>query len=252
MNYPAPQIEVVANDIPNPFDENNECGESQAPKSSCNYFNISDDTQIHRYKGNADTKDTQDVLPVCFSSIKDEIDYWIPEKGGVNNEHMFNICRLLKTAEREIRRSLELYEIRQVFNYWADKAKRFFKENKTNEDYFAEFVTIFDATKFAHDESPVTVAYKLARESPPPPGYEKLETDDFVLLAGVCYQLHLISGGPFYLSCRKAAEVLKGVGFNRISVRLRYLVRLGLLRIVEKGGPKSYKASTYEYILPSD
>ena len=43
MNYPAPQIEVVANDIPNPFDENNECGASQAPKSSCKYFNISDD-----------------------------------------------------------------------------------------------------------------------------------------------------------------------------------------------------------------
>ena len=49
MNYPAPQIEVVANDIPNPFEENNECGESQAPKSSCKYFNISDDTQIHGY-----------------------------------------------------------------------------------------------------------------------------------------------------------------------------------------------------------
>ena len=48
MNYPAPQIEVVANDIPNPFDENNECGASQAPKSSCKYFNISDDTQIQR------------------------------------------------------------------------------------------------------------------------------------------------------------------------------------------------------------
>ena len=135
MNYPAPLIEVVANDIPNPFDENNECGASQAPKSSCKSLNISDDTQIHRYKGNADTKDTQDVLPVCFSSFKDEIDCWIPEKGGVNNEHMFNICRLLKTAERENSRSLELSEIKQVFNYWADKAKRFFKENKTNEDY---------------------------------------------------------------------------------------------------------------------
>ena len=56
MNYPAPQIEVVANDIPNPFDENNECGESQAPKSSCKSFNISDDTQIHRY---TDTQETQ-------------------------------------------------------------------------------------------------------------------------------------------------------------------------------------------------
>ena len=54
MNYPAPQIEVVANDIPNPFDENNECGASQAPKSSCKSLNISDDTQIQRkrrYKG---------------------------------------------------------------------------------------------------------------------------------------------------------------------------------------------------------
>ena len=57
MNYPAPLIEVVANDIPNPFDENNECGASQAPKSSCKSLNISDDTtdtQIQRkrrYKG---------------------------------------------------------------------------------------------------------------------------------------------------------------------------------------------------------
>ena len=49
MNYPAPLIEVVANDIPNPFDENSECGASQAPKSSSKSLNISDDTQIHRY-----------------------------------------------------------------------------------------------------------------------------------------------------------------------------------------------------------
>ena len=56
MNYPAPLIEVVANDIPNPFDENNECGASQAPKSSCKSLIISDDPQIHRY---TDTKETQ-------------------------------------------------------------------------------------------------------------------------------------------------------------------------------------------------
>ena len=117
MNYPAPQIEVVANDIPNPFDENSECGASQAPKSSSKSLNISDDTQIHRYTGYADTQDTQDVLPTYFSSVKDEIDFWIPKKGGVNNEHMFNVCRLIKAVEREISRNLELSEIRQIFNY---------------------------------------------------------------------------------------------------------------------------------------
>ena len=50
MNYPAPLIEVVANDIPNPFDENSECEASQAPKSSSKSLNISDDTQIHRIR----------------------------------------------------------------------------------------------------------------------------------------------------------------------------------------------------------
>ena len=61
--------------------------------------------------------------------------------------------------------------------------------------------------------------------------------------------MHLLFAGPFYLSCRKAAEILGGVAFNQFSIRLKYLVRIGILRLVEKGGPKNYKASTYEYIL---
>ena len=259
MSRQVPSIETISPDIPNPFEGEDNTSESFSPPEPSTITNtlpqIHDDTQIHRYTGNIgdsetkETQETKDVLPLIFFSVKPDIVHWIPNKEGDNNRCMFNVCRLLKTVEREINRSLELKELRQMFDYWATEANRYFRPNKSNEDYFAEFVTIFDSTKFAHDESPLIAAYKLALKSPPPPGHEKLGTKDFKLLAGVCYQMHLLFGGPFYLSCRKAAEILGGVAFKQFSIRLKYLVRIGILRLVEKGGPKNYKASTYEYIL---
>jgi len=253
MSRQVPYIETISPDIPNPFEGEESASESCIPPKPLRKNN--EVTQIHRYTGNIgdsetkDTQETKDVLPLILSSVKPDIRNWIPNKERDNNRCMFNVCRLLKTVEREINRSLELKELRQMFDYWATEANRYFRTNITNEDYFAEFVTIFDSTKFAHDESPVLAAYKLALSAPPPPGHEKLETDDFKLLAGVCYQLHLLFGGAFFLSCRKAADIIQDVTYKTLSVRLKYLVRIGILRLVEKGGPKNYKASTYKYIL---
>jgi|GEM_PF-5722793 hypothetical protein len=241
---------TISPDIPNPFE-----GEEDLQKS-CNpphpLKQADEVTQIHRNSGDSgdietqETQETQDILPLLFSSVKADVSLWIPTKGNCNNECMFNICRLLRTVERKIERKLQLKEIRQMFDHWAARSARYFRPELSTEDYFAEFLTIYDATKYAHDESPVAAAYALALKAPPPPGHEKLETGDFKLLAGVCYQLQLLKGGNFYLSCRTAAKFFKTVSYKTLWVRLKYLIRMGVIKEVEKG--RTGKASVYEYI----
>ncbi len=238
---------TISPDIPNPFEGEADVQESCNPPQSLKQTD--EVTQRHRHSGDSgdiETQETQDILPLLFSSVKADVSHWIPTKGNCNNECMFNICRLLRTVERKIERKLQLKEIRQMFDHWAARSARYFRPELSTEDYFAEFLTIYDATKYAHDESPVAAAYALALKAPPPPGHEKLETDDFKLLAGVCYQLQLLEGDNFYLSCRTAAKFFKTVSYKTLWVRLKYLIRLGVIKEVEKG--RTGKASVYEYI----
>ena len=174
---------------------------------------------------------------------------WIPAKPHNNNTCLFNISRLLRTVERKAGRRLKLQELRQMFDYWAKRSFRYFRPELSAEDYLAQFLTIYDTTKYAHDESPVAAAYALALKAPPPPGHEKLETDDFKLLAGLCYQLQILEGGNFYLSCRTAAKFFKTVSHITLWIRLKHLARMGIIKEVETGNLRTRKASTYEYVL---
>ena len=103
MNYPAPLIEVVANDIPNPFDENNECGASQAPKSSCKSLNIS-------FKNN--TKVTKDRTGKDFfyklssSKIRNELN-WRPKIQL--DEGISKVLNWYKLNQNKIRKSDTIY-----------------------------------------------------------------------------------------------------------------------------------------------
>ena len=164
---------------------------------------------------------------------------------------MFKVCQVLRTVVRENKRKAKQHEIRQLFDYWASKSQHLFRPELSNEDYFAEFWRIFDATICCHDESPLDIAYQRAKEGPPPPGHERIESDQIKLLASFCYQLSLITGGTFFLSARDAAKYFPEVKRRQITTRLGYLARkeIGVLKLLEKGKRTTRKASTYEYVL---
>ena len=62
--------------------------------------------------------------------------------------------------------------------------------------------------------------------------------------------MQLLEVGNFYLSCRTAARFFKTVSYKTLWVRLKYLIRMGVIKEVEKGNLRTHKASIYKYILP--
>lgn len=56
----------------------------------------------------------------------------------------------------------------------------------------------------------------------------------------------------FYLSCRKAAEVLGTEDFKDVSRWLKMFVVDGLLIVTEQGGPSTNKATRYRWIAKGE
>lgn len=94
-----------------------------------------------------------------------------------------------------------------------------------------------------------------AKEQPLPAVAERYEQTELRLLVALCAELQRIWGeDPFFLSCRKAAEVLnvknaKGLPDHVKTWRWLFLLtEEGILNEVEKGDLRKRRASRYRYL----
>ena len=93
------------------------------------------------------------------------------------------------------------------------------------------------------------LAVKNARNNPPPPEAAKFQDDQITLLISVLRELQLLHGNkPFFLSCRKAAELLEVKSYKTMNRRLIALEVDGIIKVVCRGGPKTNKANRYRYL----
>ena len=79
---------------------------------------------------------------------------------------------------------------------------------------------------------------------------ENCDSPEVQVLIAVCRELQREAGdGPFYLTCRIAAELVN-VEPNTANRYLRGLCCDKVLELVEKGSQKSRRASRYRYLYP--
>jgi len=194
-----------------------------------------------------------DVLSILEDLVGD-VEKIIPEYDRITKKELFPLARIARTVERQLGRELEVVDLDEVFTFWGSVCDRSESESYDGgDDYFEDFVSIYQSTEVPHDEGLWPSVLESARENTSPPGISKILrcNSELVKLASLCYQLHLISdenNGEFYLSVRKANEILPDLSIRAVHKKMRYLQACNIIMETQKGSPTTGVASFYKYI----
>jgi hypothetical protein len=144
-----------------------------------------------------------------------------------NNASLFNLARLVKSYENDIRCAATEIERLFVFDRWCFVARRFWRPELTRDDYYAEFLEACSYARIGLDENPIEVAVSRAKAVPLPQvrGF----TDERIrLLVAICREMQQITGvNPFYLPTRKLSDILD-VHYTKVAGWLQHLRFYGL------------------------
>jgi hypothetical protein len=167
-----------------------------------------------------------------------------------NNHHLlFTLARGIKTLEAQRSEPYTRNELREVFNQWYAAALPYVRENLAAEDYFLELLELYDYADTPLGSGVVESAFLQAQSAPYPPESEQFEGSDFKLLVAFCWHLQQQTGGDsFYLSCRTVQRLFGLETHAQAARRLRGLVRFGVLEVTGKGGPKTNRATRFNFV----
>lgn len=166
-----------------------------------------------------------------------------------NHAQLFRFARLIKGTEGEYGRRFRDEELQRFFDVWIGHSKRFLRPRHYREDYLIEFLDGLDRVKNCLEENPLVKAWQRTKTAEVPAVSRQFQNPDLRLVVGLCRELQREAGAaPFYLGCRSIAKLSDDrVSHTTASQWLRHLVRVGILRVAEKGGPETNKATRFYY-----
>lgn len=174
----------------------------------------------------------------------DLISHIAPKAEHQNNRSLFNLARLVRSAEHSVGRPATQAELEFVFDRWCLVARPFWRPGLTRDDYYAEFLEAYSYARIGLDENPIEVAVSRAR-SAPLPQVRGFSDERIRLLAAICREMQLLTGSnPFFLPTRKLGEVL-GAHWTEVGRWLRILekplqvIHLAPGEVRKRGGNRS-------------
>jgi hypothetical protein len=178
---------------------------------------------------------------------------YLPSKNGTNHDCLFKLARYCKTLEQKSGTSATMDELYDVLDCWHTRAVPYLRKRKSKEEYLDEFLTAYDCANHPDIDVLETAMERVHNQPLPPEASSRLITSPKCKqLVGLCYHLSEQSfTGVFFLSCRKAQELLGIPGYGTANKWLRLLERIGILKIHERGSPKTNKANRYTYVSSS-
>lgn len=189
------------------------------------------------------------AIDMCVQEKVDEaIRATLPTGPGQRNRKIFDYARRLRGIPElsEMAPASLKPQVRQ----WHQAALSVI-DTKEFEETWADFIIACGRITTAHDPELLRNALAEARNHPAPDvDYECSEARDLV---GLCRELQRRQGdGPFFLSCRKAGEVL-GIDYHKANRWLIMLVADGWIELVARGGGQAAprKAARYRYLGPT-
>ncbi len=172
-----------------------------------------------------------------------------PNREHTNHHCLFLLARGVLALEAERGKCYSRAELRDVFNQWYAAAKPYVRENQISDDYLMEFLELYNYVGTPLGSDVVDVAWKLAQSEPPPPEAEQFDSLEYKQLTALCWHLQqLAKAEPFYLSTRTVQRLCGLETHAQAARRLRGLVRFGVLKEIEKGGPHTNKATRFRYV----
>ncbi|NNC24222.1 hypothetical protein HKX42_10300 [Salinisphaera sp. USBA-960] len=175
-----------------------------------------------------------------------EILRFLPPETGKRNEYLYKLARHLKACYPE-RRAKDMLDIVQQ---WFEQAKPYIATQDFMESW-SDFTRAWETIQFSEGEGIESLLVDVESD-PDVAGVPPVFTSHAMFLAKVCRRLQNHSGDePFYLSARKAGELL-GIHWTNAARQLNGLVSVDVLQLVEKGTKTSRKARTYWFLAESE
>lgn len=193
-------------------------------------------------KGGSFSTSVADGFP---HDVQDAIVLTLPAAEGERNRRLFDLARRLRALPH-------------LNDAPAASAVPYLREwhrlavpvigTKPFEDSLAEFLRAWKRVRFPHGQEPLAMILQAARSAEFPEAADLFEGDAARLLVAVCRELQRAAGdGPFYLSCRKAGELI-GLHYTRAADYLAMLADLGIVQVVEVGSAETNRATRYRYL----
>lgn len=162
---------------------------------------------------------------------------------GFGENSMWEFARWLKAFERDTKAKVELDNALSV--WWHSAAARRELVQADFDEYLADLVDCFSRVKAPAGSNPLENAIKSAPALCATPSFSERLTR----LIAVCEYLQDFAGKePFYLSMRDAGRVLGTADPYAAKKAIALLVARKTLAVVDKGGPKTQKATRYRFV----
>ncbi|MDY7108772.1 MAG: bifunctional DNA primase/polymerase [Planctomycetota bacterium] len=204
--------------------------------------------------GNVIEGDSSVSPSLCINSdslqerIENAILTTLPLREGERNRRIFDLARALK-AIPELAES-EPKALRATVRKWYELARPALSGEHGWDDVWADFIYAWPRVKWPKGHGPMSQILALVDEAELPAAAMQYDAPETRRLVAVCRELQRAAGdGPFYLSVRKAAEIL-GRDLMTAHRRLNLLENDGILDAAEKGSPKTGKATRWRYTAP--
>jgi len=181
-------------------------------------------------------------------SLSDAILKTLPRRPGERNRRLLLFSRALKSIPALA--DLDSMELQPYVSEWFRQGRQFMSGEHDEADNFKQFCYAWNLTKYPLSDGLFAIALKRLETTPLPEIAKQFRCPKTKRLIHLCRELQHVSGNiPFFLSCRKAGEVI-GLGFVAAARRLRELVNEVILEIAEQS--TFYKAIRYRYLPPDD
>jgi hypothetical protein len=190
-----------------------------------------------RQKIQKDTEETEAAPQngILTNEIRTFIQRYLPKTTGTRNKQIFELARAIKGLPRYA--DADAMTLLPLVQYWhGEGIRRGVIETQTFDDTMADWLNSWPKVKFPKGEDPMTRVVQLAQQKKPQAA-KQFDTEAVRLLVGICYHLQKATGdNPFFLSCRKAGEIIQ-VSHVQASKYLSMLVSVQLLKLVGKAEP---------------
>jgi hypothetical protein len=161
-----------------------------------------------------------------------------------NNDSLFKLARLVKSYENAIGREAIERELEFVFDRWCLLARKYWRPERTRDDYYAEFLEAYSYARIGLDENPIELAVSRAKAAPLP-DVEGFTDERIRLLVAMCREMQILVGAsPFFLPTWKLGEIL-GVHWTQVARWLRVferklkVIHLASGEVRKRGGNRS-------------
>ncbi len=185
----------------------------------------------------------------------------MPTEKRQNHDFLFRLTRALLALQDHWRTEEKLPPnealsndvLRNAFDLWHRNAEPFLKPDQTRDEYFLEFLAAWEDARIPLGESSMNQILETAKKVSPPQVALQFADPRIILLVTICRELQRKSGEkPFYLACRTVQQLFDLGSQTTANDWLKGLRRLGILHLVEKGGPVTRKATRFRYLPPLD